>query len=107
MDSPIFIIFLALIAAAVVLRRRINDPDSPIGRWWERSIQSRWEHSVQSWFNLGFKIFLFLTAILWLTIYLSAPDDNKGGGLKELFDPLTHPDGKPEAGGKKAAPEPR
>jgi hypothetical protein len=104
LDSLPLIFFLALIAAAVVLRRCINDPANPIGRWWVRTIQSRWDRSVQSWFNLGFKIFLFLTAVLWLTIYLSAPDDKKGGGLKELFAPLTHPEGRPEVGGERTAP---
>jgi hypothetical protein len=97
LDSLPLVIFLVLVAAAVVLRRRINDPARPLGRWYARTIQSWYDRHGRSWSSLGFKIFLFLTMLLWLVIYLNGPERERGG-LRELFAPLMYPQGKPPAG---------
>ena len=86
--------FLALVAAVVFLRRKINDPASPFGRWFERNMRSR--------LSQGFKMVLFLTVIIWFAVYLSAPEKDRSS-LSDLFDRFFHPEGKPEAGKEKGA----
>ena len=89
MDISPLLVFLAIVAAAVVLRRKINDPASPFGRWFERNVRSR--------FGQGLKIVLFLTVIIWFAVYLSAPEKDRSS-LSDLFDRFFYPEGKPEAG---------
>ncbi len=95
MDISTLFVFLAIVAAAVVLRRKINDPASPFGRWFERNVRSR--------FGQGLKMVLFLTVIIWFAVYLSAPEKDRSS-LSDLFDRYFHPEGKSEAG-KEKAPE--
>ena len=104
MDFSLLLVFMAVVAAAVVLRRRINDPASPIGRWWDRYILSWYNRHARSWLNLGFKIFLFLTVILWFAIYLSTPKEDRNS-LGELIDMYNHPEGKAPAGMEKVGEE--
>jgi len=77
--------FVVLITAAVILRRRINDPASTLGRWWARSVQSWYERHAGSPLQLGFKIIVYLTAILWLVIFVSSWGDEREG-KRELFE---------------------
>ncbi|HJO75565.1 MAG TPA: hypothetical protein QGH84_10230 [Rhodospirillales bacterium] len=84
MDSLPVILFLALIAAAVVLRRRINDPASAFGRWWARTIQSWYDRHADAPLELGFKVIIFLTVILWVGIFLNS-SGKESSGLGDLF----------------------
>ena len=93
MDFFQLLVFLALVAAVVFLRRKVNDPASPFGRWFERNMRSR--------LSQGFKMVLFLTVIIWFAVYLSAPEKDRSS-LSDLFDRFFHPEGKPEAGKGKA-----
>ncbi len=104
LDFSPFLVFLAVVAAAVVLRRRINDPASPLGRWWDRYVRSWYDRHVRSWLSLGFKIILFLTVIIWFAVYLSAPEKDRGS-LGDLIDRFNHPEGKAPSGKDKAGRE--
>lgn len=85
MDSLILVIIVVVIAAVVILRSHLNDPASPIGGWYDRTIQSWYDRHVRSRYNLGFKIFIYLTMILWFVVYL-ATLDNDPTGLGDLFE---------------------
>ena len=52
--------FVIFIGGAIKLRRRINDPAHPIGRWWARTIQSWYDRHAVSPLKLGFQIIIFL-----------------------------------------------
>ncbi len=97
MDISTLFVFLAIVAAAVLLRRKINDPASPFGQWFERNVRSR--------FGQGLKLVLFLTVIIWFAVYLSAPEKDRSS-LSDLFARFLHPEGKSETG-KEKAPEKR
>jgi len=86
-------VFLILVGAAVALRRKMKDPASPLGRWFERTGRSR--------LGQGVKVVLFLTVILWFAVYLSAPEKDRGS-LSDLFGRFMNPEGKPEVEKKKA-----
>ena len=95
MEIFLLLVFLAIVAATVVFRRKINDPASPFGRWFELNARSR--------FGQGLKMVLYLTVIIWFAVYLSAPEKDRSS-LSDLFDRFFNPEGKPEAG-KEKAPE--
>lgn len=101
MDFSPLLVFLAVVAAAVVLRRRINDPASPLGRWYDHYVRSWYDRHVRAWFSLGFKIILFLTVIIWFAVYLSAPEKDRGS-LNDLIGRFNHPEGKDKSGKDKA-----
>ncbi len=37
----LFLVFLALIAAAIVIRRKVNEPGNAFGLWFERTMRPR------------------------------------------------------------------
>ena len=79
LDWLFFAVVGALIAAAVLIRRVINDPDSAFGQWY----QARAHHRLTK----AGKAVLYLTVAIWFIIYLSAPEEDRGS-LGDLFKGL-------------------
>jgi len=77
--------FVVLIGGAIKLRRRINDPAHPFGRWWARTIQSWYDRHAESPLKLGFQIIILLTVLLWLAIFLGSSGKDRTG-VRDLFD---------------------
>lgn len=76
MDWVIFAVLVALMAAAIKIRRKINEPDSAFGRWYRERVGPKLAQAG--------KVVMFLTVILWFVIYLAAPEENRGN-LSGLF----------------------
>ncbi len=94
MDWLFFAVIGALMAAAIVIRRKVNDPDNAFGQWYKARVQPK--------LMLADKVAMFLTVVAWLIIYLSAPDDGPST-LGDLFKGMFP--SSAESGGKgKVAP---
>ena len=79
MDFFLLLVFLAIAAAAVVIRRKVNEPANPFGRWFERKMRSRMAQAA--------KVVAYLTLAAWFLVYLVAPKDERGsfGDLVQGF----------------------
>jgi len=78
------------IAAAIVFRRRLNDPETPLGGWF-----ARLRPKLKEWTMLVF----IATFLLWTVVYLNAPDedrDNLGEAMQEIWKSISG--GAPEGG---------
>ena len=69
MDWVFFTVFAGLMAAAVYFRRRINDPDNTVGRWFEERVRPRFKEAAT--------IFSLITILAWAVLYLSAPEEGR------------------------------
>lgn len=67
----LFLVFLALVAAAIVIRRKVNDPANPFGLWFERTMRPR--------MVVAAKAVAYLTLAAWVLIFAFAPEDERGG----------------------------
>ena len=76
MDWPFFAVIGALMAAAIVIRRKVNDPDNAFGQWYRARLHPR---LIQAG-----KGVVVLTVVVWLVIYLSAPE-GEPSTLGDLF----------------------
>ncbi len=79
MDFFLFLIFAALIAAAVVIRRKVNEPGNSFGLWFERTMRPRMARAA--------KAVAYLTLAAWILIFALAPKDERGsfGDLMQNF----------------------
>ena len=75
----LFLVFLTLAAAAIVIRRKVNDPANPFGLWFERNMRSRMAQAA--------KVVAYLTLAAWFLVYLVAPKEERGsfGDLMQGF----------------------
>lgn len=91
MDWLFFAVIGALMAAAIVIRRKVNDPDNAFGQWFKARVQPR--------IMQAGKVVMFLTVVVWFIIYLNAPE-GEPSTLGDLFRGIFQSSG--ESG--KAAP---
>ncbi len=75
----LFLIFLALVAAAIVIRRRVNEPGNSFGLWFERTMRPRMAQAAKG--------VAYLTLAAWILIFAFAPKDQRGsfGDLMQGF----------------------
>jgi peptidoglycan/LPS O-acetylase OafA/YrhL len=73
------LVFVALAALAIRVRRAMKDPLHPFGRWFDRHARPRLK-------ALAMAVFA-LTVIGWYAIYLTAPEGDRKG-LTEAFQDL-------------------
>ncbi len=91
MDWLFFAVIGVLMAAAIVIRRKVNDPDNAFGQWYQARVHPRLMQAG--------KVVMVLTVAIWFIIYLSAPDDGPST-LGDLFREIFPSSG--ESGGKVA-----
>ena len=79
MDFFLLLVFLALVAAAIVVRRKVNDPANSFGLWFERTMRPRMARAA--------KVVAYLTLAVWFLIFAFAPKDERGsfGDLMKDF----------------------
>ncbi len=79
MEFFLLLVFLALVAAAIVIRRRVNDPANPFGLWFKRNMRPRMVQAA--------KVVAYLTLAAWFLVYLVAPKEERGsfGDLMQGF----------------------
>lgn len=79
MDFFLLLVFLALVAAAIVIRRKVNDPENSFGLWFERTMRPRMARAA--------KVVAYLTLAVWFLIFAFAPKDERGsfGDLMQDF----------------------
>ena len=70
MDFFLLLVFLALVAAAIVVRRKVNDPANSFGLWFERTMRPRMARAA--------KVVAYLTLAVWFLIFAFAPKDERG-----------------------------
>jgi hypothetical protein len=75
----LFLVFVALVAAAIVIRRKVNEPGNAFGLWFERNMRPR--------MVVAAKVVAYLTLVAWFLIYLVAPKEERGsfGDLMQDF----------------------
>ncbi len=91
MNWLFFAVIGALMAAAIVIRRKVNDPDNAFGQWYRVRVHPRLMQAG--------KVAMVLTVLVWLIIYLSAPE-GEPSTLGDLFRGIFPSSG--ESGGKAA-----
>ena len=91
MDWPFFVVIGALMAGAIVIRRKVNDPYNAFGQWYKARVHPRMMQAG--------KVAVVLTVAVWFIIYLSAPE-REPSTLGDLFEGIFPSSG--ESG--KAAP---
>lgn len=98
MDIFLLLVFLALVAAAVVIRRRVNKPGNSFGLWFERTMRPRMAQAA--------KIVAYLTLAVWILIFAFAPKDERGsfGDLMKSFRTAIGLEGKENPAPPSAGP---
>jgi len=89
MNGLALILLLGAIVGAVVVRRKIRDPESTLGRWYKDRIKPR-EKEIATWFFVA-------TLLIWAGIYVAASKqdrDNSDRALK-VFKESVYPQKKP------------
>ncbi|MCZ6607238.1 MAG: hypothetical protein O7A64_06180 [Alphaproteobacteria bacterium] len=76
MDWQFFVVIGVLMAGAIVIRRKVNDPDNAFGQWYKARVHPRMMQAG--------KVAVVLTVAVWLIIYLGAPEGDPSG-LGDLF----------------------
>ena len=79
MFFSLFLVFVALVVAAIVIRRKVNEPGNAFGLWFERNMRPR--------MVVAAKVVAYLTLVAWFLIYLVAPKEERGsfGDLMQDF----------------------
>ena len=77
MNWVLYVVLAGLIAAAAVIRRQANNPESVFGRWVENRMRPRLAQ--------GLRAFFYLTLVLWFVIYLTASKEERGS-LSDFFE---------------------
>ncbi|MCH8237267.1 MAG: hypothetical protein IIC06_03740 [Proteobacteria bacterium] len=91
LDWLFFAVIAGLMAAAIVIRRKVNDPDNAFGQWYRAHVHHKLAQAG--------KVVMFLTVAVWFIIYLSAPE-GEPSTLGDLFKGIFPSYG--ESGGKAA-----
>ena len=92
LDWLFFAVIGGLMAAAIVIRRKVNDPDNVFGQWYRARLHPRLMQAG--------KLAMVLTVVVWLIIYLNAPE-GEPSTLGDLFKGLFQSFGE---SGAKVAP---
>lgn len=98
----LFLVFLALAAAAIVIRRKVNEPGNTFGLWFERTMRPR--------MVVAAKVVAYLTLAAWVLIFAFAPKDEHGsfGDLMKSFRTAIGLEGKktpaPPSAGPSSSP---
>ncbi|MEE8352761.1 MAG: hypothetical protein V3R37_11295 [Rhodospirillales bacterium] len=83
------VLLLGVVVGAVVVRRKIRDPQSTLGHWYKEKIKPR-EKEITTWFFVA-------TMLIWAVIYVAASKedhDNSDRALK-VFKETIYPQKKP------------
>jgi len=89
MNGLALVFLFAVIIGAVVVRRKIRDPESTLGRWYHDRFKPR-EKEIATWFFVA-------TLLIWAGIYVAASKqdrDNSDRNLK-VFKESIYPQKKP------------
>jgi len=73
-DGLFLVLMAALVAAAVVIRRKVRDPENPFGRWFQSRVKPRLP-GLATAFSLA-------TLLLWAAIYVTASEEDRGNLTK-------------------------
>ncbi len=76
MDGLFLVLMAALVAAAVVIRRKARDPENPIGRWFQSRVKPRLP-GLATAFSLA-------TLLIWAAIYVTASEEDRGNLTKSF-----------------------
>ncbi len=98
MKWVLFAVLAALIPAAVLFRRQIKDPETPLGRWFEERVRPLWKDAVV-WVSI-------LTLVAWAAVYVLTPEEDRGDLSQFLKGFLGQIKPKPEPGSTAPAPVP-
>ncbi len=74
MDGLFLVLMAALVAAAVVIRRKVRDPENPFGRWFQSRVKPRLP-GLATAFSLA-------TLLIWAAIYVTASEEDRGNLTK-------------------------
>ena len=79
MSSSFIALILAAMVAAVVIRRKMKEPENVFGQWCAKNIRPR--------MAVAAKVVAYLTLAAWILIFLFAPKDERGsiGELMKSF----------------------
>ncbi|MBT3306325.1 MAG: hypothetical protein HN377_07545 [Alphaproteobacteria bacterium] len=113
MSSSVIALIIAALVAAVVVRRKVGDPQNPFGIWLRKNLAPRMAAAA--------KVVAYLTLAVWILIFFLAPEEDRGSvgelmksfrnaiGLEETKNPnresVPPPFRIPEPG-ERAKPEP-
>ncbi len=67
---------VAMVAAAVVIRRKVRDPENPFGRWFQTRVKPRLP-GLATAFSLA-------TLLIWAAIYVTASEEDRGNLTKSF-----------------------
>ena len=96
--AVLFAVLAALIPAAILFRRKIKDPETPLGRWFEERFRPLWKDAV-IWVSI-------LTLVAWAAVYALAPEGDRGNLSQFLKGFLEQINPKPQPGSTAPAPAP-
>lgn len=74
MSSSLVALIIAAMVAAIVIRRRMKDPQNPLGIWLVKNLRSRMAFAA--------KVVAYLTLAAWILIFAFAPKDDRGSVAK-------------------------
>ena len=74
MDWLFLAMMAALVAAAVVIRRKLRDSENPFGRWFQSRVKPRLP-GLATAFSLA-------TLLIWAAIYVTASPEDRGNLTK-------------------------
>ncbi len=94
----LFLVFLAFVTAAIVIRRKVNEPGNSFGLWFERTMRPRMAQAAKG--------VAFLTLAAWILIFAFAPKDERGsfGDLMQGFRKAVGLEGRETPGRPSAEP---
>ena len=99
-DDPLnwvlFAVLAALIPAAILFRRKIKDPETPLGRWFEERFRPLWKDAV-IWVSI-------LTLVAWAAVYALTPEEDRSNLSQFLKGFWGQVNPKPEPGSTAPAP---
>ena len=74
MDWLFLALMAALVAAAVVIRRKARDPENPFGRWFQNHVKRRLPGLATA--------FSVATLLIWAAVYVTASPEARGNLTK-------------------------
>jgi len=79
LSSTFVALIIAAMVAAIVLRRKMKEPENAFGQWCAKTLKSR--------MAVAAKVVAYLTLAAWILIFLFAPKDDRGsvGDLMKSF----------------------
>ena len=77
-------LIIAAMGAAIVFRRRMKDPQNPLGVWLAENLRPRMAFAA--------KVGAYLTLAVWILIFAFAPKDERGSFGDLMWRALSHLD---------------